>query len=481
MRVLPVIQRKLHWRTKMAASTGDSPGFLGSSESEQEVKNEGAEEEKKVIADDQERTDQKPENGKSLWGELPDTGGEDKKGLRETLKVARLLECRTELKIQHQSDATGTLLAKFTITNQSCDPIQSQQTGNGQENTDEEPETDRPLWGEIVNTNSGDSEVLEGALKEAKRLGSREDPIIQGPSDVNGPLLDLFSAVCQSRVPIRSQQIGEPEFSREQKMTMLLDLYKTRPLIFLERFHKVLKEEHLPCFSDLSGDYTADFYFKEIRKASLKKVNHTRVRNKRYAALQQLISDGEYFSDEQMRQRDPLMYEHYVGQYLSEEEIMSLNSKEMSEASSLSEVLLSSCQEQTLQRKLEIQRELEENCEEEEESGTEEEESELQSEEEPAVDSEERALMREEFVSRMHQRFLDGKDKHFDYSEVDDNPDFDNLDIVTRDEEERYFDDDDGDDDDDDNDDDNDDDEDEEKMEEEGERGDNGQTVDNTE
>lgn len=29
--------------------------------------------------------------------------------------------------------------------------------------------------------------------------------------------------------------------------------------------------------------------------------------------------------------------------------------------------------------------------------------------------TEEKALLREEFISQMHQRFLDGKDKDFDY------------------------------------------------------------------
>ncbi|XP_072286746.1 coiled-coil domain-containing protein 97 [Pyxicephalus adspersus] len=310
--------------------------------------------------------------------------------------------------------------------------------------------SEKPYCGEETEANGDGSKVLAKALKVARRLESREDPVIQDPSDVGGALLDMFSAIIESRVPIRSQQIGEPEFSHEQKMSMLLDLYKSKPLIFLERFRKVLKEENLQCFSQLSGDYTADFYFKEIRKASLKKVNHTRVRNKRYAALQQLISAGEYFSDEEMRQRDPLMYEHYVGQYQSEEEIMSQNRRDLCQASSLSDVLLNSCQEQIIQRKLEVQRELEENCEEEEEDSEEEEEEEEKEKEEGSdlqadevVDSEERALMREEFLSRMYQSFLDGKDKNFDYSEVDDNPDFDNLDIVTQDEEERYFDDDD--------------------------------------
>ncbi|XP_040179191.1 coiled-coil domain-containing protein 97 [Rana temporaria] len=308
--------------------------------------------------------------------------------------------------------------------------------------SDENNGTGKPC-GEETEANGEANNLLEKALKEAQRLGRREDPQIQDPSDVSGPLLDMFVAIVKSHVPIRSQQIGEPEFSHDQKMSILLDLYNSKPLIFLERFRKVLKEEHLWCFSYLTGDYTADFYFREIRKASQKKVNHTRVRNKRYAALQQLISAGEYFSNEEMRQRDPLMYEHYVGQYQSEEEIMSQNSRDLAQANSLSDVLLDSCQEQIIQRKLEVQRELEENCEEEEEDGTEEEDSELQSDEERTVDSEEKDLMREEFLTRMYQSFLDGKDKNFNYSEVDDNPDFDNLDIVTRDEEERYFDDDD--------------------------------------
>ncbi|CAJ0957178.1 unnamed protein product [Ranitomeya imitator] len=307
----------------------------------------------------------------------------------------------------------------------------------------QKPEDEKPTCDDDMDFSVDDGKVLAKALKVARCLGSREDPVSQVPAPVTGPLLDMFTEIAASQVPIRSQQIGEPEFSHEQKMALLLDLYKTKPLIFLERFRKVLKEEHLESFSHLSGDYTADFYFKEIRKASLKKVHHTRVRNKRYAALQQLISAGDYFSDEQMRARDPLMYEHYVGQYQSEEEIMSQNSRDMAQATSLSDVLLNSCEEQSLQRRLEAQREMEQNCEEEEEDeDSEEEESEVLSEEEPELDNEEKALMRDEFVSRMHQRFLDGKDWDFNYSEVDDNPDFDNLDIVNRDEEERYFDDD---------------------------------------
>ncbi|NWQ72679.1 CCD97 protein, partial [Neopipo cinnamomea] len=49
-------------------------------------------------------------------------------------------------------------------------------------------------------------------------------------------------------------------------------------------------------------------------------------------------------------------------------------------------------------------------------------------------------MLRREFATRMYQRFLDGLEPDFDYSQVDENPDLDNLDIVARDEEEKYFD-----------------------------------------
>uniref|UniRef100_A0A8C5QEL7 Coiled-coil domain containing 97 n=1 Tax=Leptobrachium leishanense TaxID=445787 RepID=A0A8C5QEL7_9ANUR len=285
-----------------------------------------------------------------------------------------------------------------------------------------------------------EEEVLARTLREARRLGSREDPGTPVLPDLSDALRDMFQTISGSSVPVRSQQKGEPEFSAEQKAAMLLELYRAKPLVFLERFRTVLREEHLDCFNHLTGDYAADFYCKEIRSACRRRREHTRVRNKRYAALQQLITAGEYFSDEQMRERDPLMYEHYVGQYQSEEEIMSQNSKDMSCATSLSDVLLNSCQEEALQQRLEAQRMLEDDCMEEEE---EEEDPELPPDEEQEVNSEERALLREEFISQMHQRFLQGKDRDFDYSAVDDNPEFDNLDIVSRDEEERYFDEDD--------------------------------------
>lgn len=157
---------------------------------------------------------------------------------------------------------------------------------------------------------------------------------------------------------------------------------------------------------------------------------------------------GEYFSDEQMRFRAPLLYEQYIGQYLTPEELSARTpapqaprpGSPSTPAYPLSDLLFQSYQERELQQKLLRQQEEEEACLEEEEDSDEEDQSSDKDSESWVPDSEERLILREEFTSRMHQRFLDGKDGGFDYSTVDDNPDFDNLDIVSRDEEERYFD-----------------------------------------
>ncbi|KAM5295948.1 coiled-coil domain-containing protein 97 [Glossophaga mutica] len=263
----------------------------------------------------------------------------------------------------------------------------------------------------------------------------------------------MLRAVAASRLPVCSQQQGEPDLTEQEKVAILGQLYHEKPLVFLERFRTGLREEHLTCFDHLRGDHRADFYCAEVARQGTARPRtlRTRLRNRRYAALRELIQGGEYFSDEQMRFRAPLLYEQYIGQYLTQEELSARAPSHQppkpgshgTPACPLSDLLLQSYQERELRQRLLQQQEEEEACleeEEEVEDSDKEDQSPGKDSEVWVPDSEERLILREEFTSRMHQRFLDGKDGDFDYSTVDDNPDFDNLDIVARDEEERYFD-----------------------------------------
>ncbi|KAI7803418.1 coiled-coil domain-containing protein 97 [Triplophysa rosa] len=248
----------------------------------------------------------------------------------------------------------------------------------------------------------------------------------------------MIEAISDSGSPVKSQQLGEPDLTLEERKKVLMDQYRSKPLVFLERYQAHLKPEHTEAFSHLSGDCRVQYYCKEIQKRTSSTTVRTRIRNHRYAALRALQKEGQYFSEEQMRVRDPLLYEQYIGQYLSEEEIFERSEESMRNGpKGLADLLINSYQEKLIQNRLEEEQEREQCAE--EESDEEDCDEPRQAEWEPNED--EKAMLREEFLSQMHQRFLDGKDD-FNYSEVDENPDYDNLDILNRDAEERYFDDD---------------------------------------
>ncbi|KAM3599062.1 uncharacterized protein V6R79_026147 [Siganus canaliculatus] len=263
---------------------------------------------------------------------------------------------------------------------------------------------------------------------------------------------EMVEVIAKCGSPVKSQQLGEAELTLEERREELLNQYRSRPLVFLERYHAWIKPHCLPAFTHVCSDPRAQHYSKVIERRASASTNKTRVRNHRYAALRALQKEGQYFSEEQMRQREPLLYEQYVGQYLTDEEVLERSQEAMkdsaqeasgSEPGGLAHLLLSSYQERLIQDRLQEEQEREDGAEEEDEDESEDDADSGVHQQEVEPTPEEKALLREEFISQMHQRFLEGKDKDFNYSEVDENPDYDNLDIVSRDAEDRYFDEDD--------------------------------------
>ncbi|XP_054462804.1 coiled-coil domain-containing protein 97 [Anoplopoma fimbria] len=329
------------------------------------------------------------------------------------------------------------------------------------------------MWGEI------DPPVkTQPSLRETEdRSDSPEEPEtlpqiwdFKRPTEVQQPLQDtpyvsqaesicvnaMVDAIAMSGSPVKSQQKGDAELTLTERREELLHQYRSRPLVFLERYHVCLKPQNLSAFAHVSSDPRVLHYSDVIQRRAAAFTNRTRVRNQRYAALRALQREGEYFSEEQMRIREPLLYEQYIGQYLTDEEVLERSQEAMQDdahggpgapaggSGGLAHLLLNSYQERLIQSRLQEEQEREDGAREEEDEDEDDGYSVQQKQWEPS--SEEKALLREEFISQMHQRFLDGKDKDFNYSEVDENPDYDNLDIVSRDAEEKYFDEDDEDD-----------------------------------
>ncbi|KAI4884015.1 hypothetical protein NFI96_019526 [Prochilodus magdalenae] len=340
------------------------------------------------------------------------------------------------------------------------------------------------MWGEIVEDNrqpvtfasyeakteEEDDKPVRGTDNSARDVVCAQASNFQVQEEPSSGLAAMMQAIVASGSPVKSQQLGEPDLTVEEKKEVLMEQYKAKPLVFLERYHAHMRPEHLEAFSHLSSDCRAQYYCTEVKKRASSSTNRTRVRNHRYAALRALQREGQYFSEEQMRFRQPLLYEQYIGQYLSEEEILQRSVEAMQKGpGGLADLLIDSYQEKQLQNRLQDEQDKEQCAEQEEEEDEEEGDGKIftsknmsfefftavfedsdfmwendgsrQAEWEPTP--EEKAMLREEFLSQMHQRFLDGKDKDFNYSEVDENPDYDNLDIVSHDAEERYFDEDD--------------------------------------
>ncbi|XP_011176316.2 coiled-coil domain-containing protein 97 isoform X1 [Solenopsis invicta] len=281
---------------------------------------------------------------------------------------------------------------------------------------------------------------------------------------------ELLDYVANSKAIFKSQQKEEPELTFEEKHAIAENLLKKSCCLFLSKFGHYLKMEHLEYFSK-SQDYETVYHVNRLRRYLNNSTRHIDVRNRRYEALRTLIEKGDYFSECEMMKRNPLLYEHLVGQYLTEEEKKARDSIDTQSANYV-DILMETIERSKLENYLKSQRKEEneirdkndlddddnddsknsiisknldkrsyqqwgENLKDNDEVKDKDRDKKLQS---SKISNEEIKLLRQEFVTNMYQSFLDGKDKDFDYSTVDDNEAYDNVELRNQDEEEKYFD-----------------------------------------
>lgn len=289
---------------------------------------------------------------------------------------------------------------------------------------------------------------------------------------------EILNNVANSKAIFKSQQKGEPELTYEEKRVIAERLLKKNHYLFLSKFGHYLKVEHLKYFSK-NEDYETVYHVNRLQRYFNNSTRRIDVRNKRYEALKALIEKGEYFSECEMMKRNPLLYEHLVGQYLTEEEKKARDTIDTRSINYV-DVLMEAVERNKLQKHLKSQQEEENEVREENDSDNDDDEEEddnirnnaisnnktyfnkqihfhwgenlnektdkdsnkkLQSSKmRHKISNQEIQLLRQEFVTNMYQSFLDGKDRDFDYSTVDDNEAYDNVELRNQDEEEKYFD-----------------------------------------
>lgn len=300
----------------------------------------------------------------------------------------------------------------------------------------------------------------------------------------------MFQSIVESKdVFYKSQQVSDEELNDGEKIEILQELYGRSRSIFLSRYGKFLKQEHLHLFEHESkDDYEVRYYLDEIK---FRLANHeSLVKNRRFMALQRMIEESEYFSEVEMMRREPSLYHQLVGQYLTEEEARERDFEECP-GDSLVNILLQGIDNDDNNRKRETEEDYEESSEKVEKSkrkiDTEIEEFDTDDDEqmeeedvqmsdmpeEPFSKSQwgnlessnnnsrlefpssslvgskkktsfilapEKQLFQDEFRGIMYANFLSGKDKDFDYTTIDEDSQYDDEFMRSRDMEDKYFD-----------------------------------------
>ncbi|CAI9095565.1 OLC1v1031549C1 [Oldenlandia corymbosa var. corymbosa] len=105
-----------------------------------------------------------------------------------------------------------------------------------------------------------------------------------------------------------------------QRQSILFDLLSRDAAVFLERYGSELTSEELGEFDVLKGDYEINWHLRHLRSVLSPTVEQLKsrsatVKNRRRAYLDKLVSDGQYFSEDAMREREPYLHHELLGKF----------------------------------------------------------------------------------------------------------------------------------------------------------------------
>lgn len=276
------------------------------------------------------------------------------------------------------------------------------------------------------------------------------------------PVCDIIDYLVRcAKISFKNAHVAEAEVKTTEKIQLASELYKESPTNFLIQFGKYMAPHHvdyffnLPIANDAEGEQFKKLV-KELQSYHSVDSCRKRVRNRRYKALQKMQEESDYFSDKEMMFRNPLLYEQLVGQYLSDEEIKERDGLD-SENLTLLSMILGTVDRNQMNEKKHNQ------CQEDDAANIDS-DSELPNQKPPSrwgefdtpeaettarkpeprkqiyISAPEKRLLRQEFAQEMYSSFIEGRDLEVDYHSIDNDEQYDDLDQLSRDAEDKYFD-----------------------------------------
>ncbi|KAI8084243.1 coiled-coil domain-containing protein-domain-containing protein [Gilbertella persicaria] len=134
-----------------------------------------------------------------------------------------------------------------------------------------------------------------------------------------------------ANIPFKTLRYGEIEPTQEEKLHQMQLTLLDDPALFLGKWGRHLSQTTLRMFKVVENNYEVDFYLNSLlyqesqdvdmtRPVSRKSAMHQLAQNRRYEFLQRELKYSDYFSDESIRLREPVLYDQYVGQHIPVQE-----------------------------------------------------------------------------------------------------------------------------------------------------------------
>lgn len=283
--------------------------------------------------------------------------------------------------------------------------------------------------------------------------------------DDTDPIFDIIDFLVRcAEISFKNSNINQPEITTKEKIEIAYKIFKQSPVQFLTQFGKFLSPNHLHYFENVQvHDKNFQNCVSDLKLYFSDESTNKRIRNRRYKALQKLQQDTDYFSEKQMMLRNPLLYEQLIGQYLTDEEIRERDAIDSENLTFLT-MILDTVDRNEMREKQNRQMHFEDEAIA-NESLQKEDHIELrhktsikpkqwgdfdipdnksnefaQPQKQILINANERNLLREEFLHEMYSSFIEGRDIDFDYNTVDNNEEYDDLQQISQDAEDKYFD-----------------------------------------
>ncbi|CAO3614454.1 unnamed protein product [Cunninghamella blakesleeana] len=232
----------------------------------------------------------------------------------------------------------------------------------------------------------------------------------------------------------------------EEKQNMLTQWLESDPHYFMKQVKASLPMDILTLYYDNLQINDSDNHENRMQPQQTIdtfKKQHNQIRNRRYHYLIHHLRPEEYFSDDSIQLRYPILHQEYIGQYIPKEEKYAPFNDDMT----LVDRVYHGMDNRYVQEEYKRYKRSEEETFEEEEDDDEEEEEEEESNDDEKFDNMDdegliiaREQKRNELIRLLEERWLDGLDDTFDYSTVDNNELYDDLIQLNQDLQDQYFD-----------------------------------------